>query len=111
MSDSACPTGCLQNTARGGSTPELHLQKQRFPLPLTAAAHALPARFLHLELFDTSRVGSVVNWPPAAGALPASQWQQGALLVSNKQQPRGTVPAPLQFNVTPSDVQTDVTGA
>jgi len=66
---------------------------------------------LHLELFDTSRVGSVVNWPPAAGALPASQWQQGALLVSNKQQPRGTVPAPLQFNVTPSDVQTDVAGA
>jgi hypothetical protein len=69
-------------------------------------------RFLSLELYDTGRVGSSVNYPLPQGTLPPGRWQQGGLLVSSTPPgPHGSVPSPLQFNVTPVDVETDIAGA
>ena len=69
-------------------------------------------RFLQLELYDTGRVGSSVNYPFPQGSLPPGRWQQGGLLVSSTPPgPHGSVPSPLQFNVTPADVETDIAGA
>ena len=80
---------------------------------LTASLVCLPhLRFLHFELFDTGRVGTSVNYPAPGGSLPPGRWQQGGLLVSSTSPgPHGSVPTPLQYNVTPVDVETDIAGA